>query len=164
MGSTSNTDLIKIASFYNLPLVSVCQRDNLDEQQYVNNGFYIINTEPSTAGTGTHWACLYLNKLTSFYFCSFGSPPPTDVVSYVKNYSKHFKNNNLIIQNIKSDNCGYFCIGYILFMINNKYNYLEFINAFDEENTKRNDYILEGLLRLYTNKKPIKEITKFFNM
>lgn len=163
MGSTSDDDLRKIAKFYNLPLIGVCQRDNLKDYQYVNNGFYIINTEPSSSGTGRHWQCLYLNKNTSFYFCSFGNPPPTDVVTYVKKYSKHLKNNNLIIQNINSENCGYFTIAYILFMIKNSYNYLEYINVFDDD-TIRNDGVLEGLMRLYTNKRPIKEISKFFNM
>lgn len=164
MGSTSNDDLNKIARFYNLPLVGVCQRDKLCELPYVNNGFYIINTQPSTQGYGKHWQCLYLNKQTSFYFCSFGNPPPTDVVHYCRNYSKHLKNNNLIIQNIKSDNCGYFCIAFMLFMVNNNYNYLEFINAFDEDDTTRNDYIVEAIMRLYGNKQPIKEISRFFNM
>lgn len=164
MGSTSNLELTKIASFYNLPLVAIVQRDKLHEYPYVNNGFYIINTEPSTAGYGKHWQCLYLNKNTSFYFCSFGNPAPTDVISYVKKYSKHFKNNNLIIQNIKSDNCGYYCIAFMLFMIKNNYNYLEFINAFDEDDTTRNDYIVEGIMRVFSNKRPIKEISRFFNI
>ena len=162
MGTTSDDELKRIAKYYKLPLIGVCQRNHLHEYPHVNNGFYIINTEPSTSGSGRHWACLYLNKQTSFYFCSFGAPPATDVIKYVQKYSKKFKNNNLIIQNLKSDNCGYFCIAFMLF-VNNGYDYLEFINAFDDD-TIRNDAVLEGLMRIFTNKKPIKEISRFFNM
>lgn len=162
MGSTDNFELDEIARKYNLPLIGIVQRDKLKTLPYYNNGFYIINTEPSTSGSGKHWQCLYLNKNTSFFFCSFGNPPPTDVISYVKKYSKHLKNNNMIIQNLKSDNCGYFCIGFILFMIHNNYNYLDYITAFDDE-TSRNDKILEGLMRIYTNKNPIKPLSRFFN-
>jgi hypothetical protein len=164
MGTSSNDELEHLARIYNLPLIAVCQRDRLKDYDYVNNGFYIINTESSVDGFGKHWQCLYLNKNMSFYFCSFGNPPPTDIIEYVRKYSKHFINNNMIIQNINSDNCGYFCIGFILFMIYNKYNYTKFLKAFDETNSKRNDGILEGLIRLYTNKTPSTQINKFFKI
>jgi len=161
--TTTNLDLMKIADELNLPLVCVVQRDDLIHQPYVNNGFYIINIQPSTQGNGQHWVCLYLNKATSFYFDSFAVSPPTDVIQFVRKYSKHLKHNNLIIQNLKSDNCGIFCIIFILFMVKNKYNYLDYIEEFDTNNdTKRNDAVLEGLARIYIGKTSNAVINKFF--
>jgi hypothetical protein len=46
-------------------------------------------------------------------------------------------------------------------MDHNNYDYISFITAFDDD-TKRNDEILEGLLRIYLNKKKIpNELNRF---
>lgn len=160
--STTNIELEAISKQYNLPLVAIVQRDKLHEEPYHNNCFYIINSQPSTQGSGSHWTCLYLNKQTSFFMDSFGASPAPDVVKFCRKYSKHLKHNNMIIQDLSSDNCGIYAIGFMLFMVKNNYNYLEFINAFDDD-TKRNDGVLEGLIRIYTNKKPIQPLLRFFN-
>ena len=153
MSTTSNTELENMAKYFNLPLVCVCQKDLLKEYPHVNNAFYIINNQSSTDGSGSHWTCLYLNKKMSFFFCSFGSPPSLEIVKFVKRFkSKHLRYNNYIIQDLKSNNCGYYAIGFILFMDHNNYDYISFITAFDDD-TKRNDEILEGIVRLYLPKK-----------
>ena len=160
--STTNIELEQIADFYKLPLIGVVQRDNLKTLPYHNNYFYIINSQPSTLGSGSHWTCLYLNKNTSFYFDSYAAPPPRDVVMYCRKYSKYLKSNNMIIQDLSSNNCGIYAIGFMLFMVKNEYNYIDFINAFDD-NTERNDGVLEGLIRIYTNRRPIRPLLRFFN-
>jgi len=170
MGSLSNHSIFDIAQFYNLKLIDVVQKDLLKNTPQVNNGFYIINNQSSTEGNGTHWVALYLSKNLSFFFDSYGAPPPEDVVEYVKKFnSKHLYFNNFIIQNLNSDNCGYFCIAFILFVQNksnkdysNVLNIInEFINYFDE-NTKRNDRILEALFRMFEKNKSNKEIKKLY--
>lgn len=165
MGSTSNLELENIADYYGLDeLVSVCQKDQLSSCPIVNNGFYIINNESSTSGSGSHWTCLYFNKNISFFCDSFGAPPSQEIIKFCKGKTKHLKHSNFITQHLHSENCGYFCIGFILFMCHNNFKYLEYIKAFDE-NTKRNDLILEGLFRIYLNNKQIPpELNRFFNM
>jgi len=167
MGSTSNIELENLASFFNIKpqLVAVLQKDNLKHSPHVHNGFYIINNQSSDEGSGTHWTALYLNKNTSFFYDSFGSPPSIEIIKFCRLYSKHLYHNNYIIQDLHSSNCGYYCIGFIVFMINNEYNYIEFIKAFSD-NAKRNGLVLEGLMRLYlSSKKRIpKELNGFFSM
>lgn len=166
MGSTSNLELENIARFYNLPLIAVCQKDLLKTYNYVNNGFYIINSQSSTEGSGTHWCCLYLNKNISFYFDSYGASPNKAVLDYVKKYSKSLKCNNLIVQSLKSDNCGYYALCFMLFMFRNKNNYSHFISLFDPDEERRNDLIIEGIFRAYilSNKRPPKELSRLFNL
>lgn len=165
MGSTSNIELENIGNYYNLNIIGVLQKDRLRDYPYVNNGFYIINNESSNVGSGTHWTCLYLNKNQSFFYDSFGATPSIDIVKYVKKYSRSFKHNNAIIQDLHSDNCGYYCVGFCLFMTRNKYNYMAFIECFDEDEPPRNDLILEGIMRVYLpSKRPPKELNRFFNL
>jgi len=165
MGSTSNFELEKIAEFLHLNLISVCQKDQLDEFDKVDNGFYIINNQSSADGDGTHWTCLYLNKKESFFFCSYGAPPSNEIIVFCRGFTKRLKTNNSIIQSLHSNNCGYYCLGFILFMTHNNYNYMEFIKSF-QDSTRRNDLILEGLMRIYTyeRKKIPKELTRFYNL
>jgi hypothetical protein len=163
MGSTNNLELEQMAKYFKLPLVCVIQKDELYQYNHINNGFYVINNESSSDGNGSHWTCLFLNNNTSFFFCSFGSPPSEEIIRYVKRFSKHMKHNNFIIQDQKSDNCGYYCIGFILFLYHNSYNSLEYIKAFDD-NTKRNDLVLEGIIRLYIKTKPPRSLNRFLTM
>ena len=170
MGTLSNWDLFDIAEYYNLDLVDVVQKDQLKRCEMVNNGFYIINNQSSTEGNGTHWCALFLSKNISFFFDSFGCSPSVEIVKFVKRFeSKHLYYNNFIIQDLKSDNCGYYSIAFILFIERNKkdnYSNLleiidEFINYFDD-NTKRNDRILEALFRMYEIKSSNKLIQKLY--
>lgn len=165
MGSTSNLELENIGKYYDLNIIGVVQKDQLKFYPYVNDGFYIINNESSNAGSGTHWTCLYLNKSNSFFCDSFGAPPSLEIINYVKKFSKSLKCNNLIIQDLKSDNCGYYCIGFCLFMTRNNYNYMAYIQCFDQDEPKRNDRILEGIMRAYLpSKRPLKELNRLFNL
>lgn len=172
MGSTTNIELFDMAKFYKINnLTAVCQKDKLIMYPLINNSFYIINSQDSTEGSGTHWTCLFLNKNHSYFFDSYGASPSNSIVDYCKKFTKRLHYNNYIIQDLDSDNCGYYCIGWMLFMVNNtKANYSnfqpimnDFINAFNDD-TKDNDRILEGLMRIYAQYKfPIPVIEKFFN-
>lgn len=170
MGTTSNIDLFKLTEYYNLPIYDVVQKDKLKECEPVNNVYYIINNQSSNIGSGTHWTALFLSKNISFFFDSYGASPSQEIVNYVKNFkSKHFYYNNFIIQDLKSNNCGYFCIGYALFCHRNmkicKDIYEasdQFIHMFDDD-TKRNDKILESIFRIYTPSKPLNIVKKLYN-
>jgi len=162
--STSNFELMELAKYFNLDLVDVVQKDNLHKCPKHNNCFYIINTASSYENNGTHWVCLYLNNKQSFYFDSYASTPLQEVINFCKSFSKHLSYNNYIIQSLGSDNCGIFCLAFILFMTHNDYEPIPFIKAFRDREDD-NDRVLEGIIRLYTphNNKIPKVLKRFFN-
>lgn len=171
MGSTSNIDLFDMAKFFKINnLVTVCQKDKIMMYPLVNNSFYIINSQDSNQGSGTHWTALFLNRKESFFFDSYGASPSNIIVEYCKKFTKSLQYNNFIIQDLKSDNCGYYSIGWMLFMSKNcnktysnfKLIMNQFINAFNDD-TKDNDQILEGIMRIYTNGKIPNTLNKFYN-
>lgn len=74
----------------------------------------IINEDPST-GKGTHWVAMYIkNKDTICYFDSYGKKPITLINNYLKNF-KNIENNKVRFQSLLSQNCGYYCIYFVIF-------------------------------------------------
>ena len=116
----------------------------------INDGCYIVNMQSSTQGDGTHWVCFKIKNKHCVYFDSFGAPPPIDIETFIKT-RKNIKIgfNNWIIQDLKSTNCGWFCIGCLAMLKQNKnkdiYDAFDFyINNFSGK-TKENDSILKSL-------------------
>lgn len=69
-------------------------------------GFYIINLQDNLAGEGTHWVLLQVKAHSSWYFDSYGAPPPMAVRSFTTGPLYY---SNGIVQGLNSDNCGRFC-------------------------------------------------------
>ena len=94
----------------------VYSRNNLPKK--IKDGAYVINLV-EYADVGTHWIALFCNRNEIVYFDSFG-------VEHVPEEIKEFIGNKNIIANIfrvqanNSVMCGYFCIGFIDFMIAGK--------------------------------------------
>ena len=94
----------------------VYSRNNLPKK--IKDGAYVINLD-EYADVGTHWIALFCNRNEIVYFDSFG-------VEHVPEEIKEFFGNKNIIANIfrvqanNSVMCGYFCIGFIDFMIAGK--------------------------------------------
>ena len=94
----------------------VYSRNNLPKK--IKDGAYVINLD-EYADVGTHWIALFCNRNEIVYFDSFG-------VEHVPEEIKEFIGNKKIIANIfrvqanNSVMCGYFCIGFIDFMIAGK--------------------------------------------
>ena len=94
----------------------VYSRNNLPKR--VKDGAYVINLD-DYADVGTHWIALFCNRSEIVYFDSFG-------VEHVPEEIKIFVGNKNIIANIfrvqanSSVMCGYFCIGFIDFMLTGK--------------------------------------------
>ena len=90
---------------------------NLDLMEFFQE-IYVINLD-EYAEVGTHWAALFCNRSKIVYFDSLG-------VEHVPEEIKEFIENKNIIGNIfrvKVNNsimCGYFCIGFIDFMLAGK--------------------------------------------
>ena len=112
----SNFDLERLAEFYNLPLVAITMKDELPEK--VEDGCYIINLQSSTSGNGTHWLGLFIHKNNAYYFDSYGAPPSVEIMKFVKKRKGcHMYYNNFIIQDLKSQNCGWYTLAFLLIII-----------------------------------------------
>ena len=108
----------------------VFSRDNL---QKMKDGAYIINLD-EYPDIGTHWVDLHVNNNNFTYFDSFG-------VEHIPKESKKFVKNKNITANVfkilvyDSVMCGYFCIGFIDFMIKGK----TLTNVFSPNNFEKSD-------------------------
>ena len=84
----------------------------------IKDGAYIINLDESS-DIKTHWVVLYLHNDDVTYFDSFGVEHiPKEIKTFAKN--KNIKTNILRIQAYDSIMCGYFCTGFINFMLAGK--------------------------------------------
>ena len=145
----SNIDLEELAKHYKLPLVEVTMKDELGNK--LKNGNYIINLQSSTQGNGTHWTALKVINKQSVYFDSFGLFPSEEIKTFVKT-----RDNTKLgyttkeIQDYKSENCGYFCLAFLLFLQQSKKNMFESANDFENNFssiTEDNDDILKSFFR-----------------
>ena len=94
----------------------VYSRDNLPKT--IKNGAYVVNLD-EYEDAGTNWVALYIKKNEITHFDSFGVE---HVPKQIEKFNGH-KNTNTNIFRIQADNsimCGYFCIGFIDFMLKGK--------------------------------------------
>ena len=111
-------------------------RDNLPKMK---DGAYIINLD-EYSDIGTHWIALYVQNNDVTYFDSFGVEHiPKEIKTFISN--KNIKTNIFRIQAYDSIMCGYFCIGFIDFMLAGK-TLTDFTNLFSPNNFKKNDDII----------------------
>ena len=116
------------------------------------NGVYSRNNIPKTqdrayvrnldeySDIGTHWIALYIQNNDVTYFDSFGVEHiPKEIITFIGN--KNIKTNIFRIQEYDSIMCGYFCIGFIDFMLAGK-TLTEYTNLFSPNNFKKNDDII----------------------
>ena len=104
----------------------VYSRNNLPKK--IKDGAYVINLD-EYADVGTHWIALFCNRSEIVYFDSFGvEHVPEEIKEFIGNKNikvvKRFnkQSNDLIL-------CGYFCIGFIDFMLAGK-KLTDFISLF----------------------------------
>ena len=93
---------------------------------------------------GTNWVTLYVNNNDVIYFDSFGVENIAKEIRGFINRSSQNKNittNTFKLQAYDSIICGYFCIGFINFMVTGKA-LTEFTNIFSPNNFKKNDGII----------------------
>ena len=117
-------------------------RDNLPDK--IKDGAYVMNLD-EYSDIGTHWIALYVNDKIATYFDSFGIQHiPQEIKKFIIN--KNIIANIFRLQAYDSVMWGYFCIGFIDFML--KFNNLtDFTNLFSPNNFKKNyDIILNYFL------------------
>ena len=116
---------------------SVYCRDNLSK---IKDGAYEINLD-EYSHTGTHWVALWVSEasptdidnsdnVTYFDSCRV-EHIPKEIKSFISN--KNIKTNIFRIQAYDSIMCGYFCIGFIDFMLAGK-TLTEYTNLFSPNN------------------------------
>ena len=107
----------------------VYSSDNLFK---IKDGTYIINLD-EYSDIGNRWVTLYMqNDNDVTYFDSFGVEHiPKEIKTFIGN--KNIKTNIFRIQAYDSIMCGYFCIGFIDFMLAGK-TLTEYTNLFSRNN------------------------------
>ena len=125
--------------YQNEPIFNgVCSGNNIPKT--IKDGEYVIKLD-EYEDVGTHWIALFCNRNKILYFDSFG-------VEHVPKEIKKILGNKNIIANIfrvqanDSVMCGYFCIGFIDFMLAGK-KLTDFTNMFSPYDFQKNyDIIL----------------------
>ena len=112
-------------------------RNNLPKK--IKDGAYIINLD-EYADVGTHWIALFCNRNEIVYFDSFGVEHiPEEIKEFIGN--KNIKANIFRVQANDSVMCGYFCIGFIDFMLAGK-KLTDFTSMFSLYDFEKNDGII----------------------
>ena len=91
----------------------VFSRNNLPKK--IKDEAYVINLD-EYADVETHWIALFCNRNKIVYFESFGvEHVPEEIKKFFEN--KNIKANIFQVKANDSVTCGYFCIGFIDFML-----------------------------------------------
>ena len=114
----------------------VYSRNNLSK---IKDGAFILNLDEYES-IGTHWIPLYVNDNNVTYFDSSG------IEHIPKEIKKFIGNKNVLIniyrmQAYDSIICGYFCIGFIDFMLKRK-SLLQYTNLFSPNDYEKNDKVI----------------------
>ena len=104
----------------------------------IKYGVYIINLD-EYSNVGTHWIALFCKKNEIIYSDSFGVEYiPNEIKEFVKKFigNKNIKTNIFQVQQDSSIMCGYFCIGFIDFMLADK-KLTDYTNLFSPHDLKK---------------------------
>ena len=150
LGITTDKFLIDECQRLGIKLNKIDNKDNFKNIKCLDGG-YIFNLQNDQEGGGTHWTCAFVKNNKFIYFDSFAGQPPVDIIKFAKNNKKKIYYNLNIIQNLKTDSCGYYCLHFLYFMT--KHNtyckclrklMILFTSLYDKNNTQYNQYILEN--------------------
>ena len=87
----------------------------------------------------THWIALFCKKKWNCYFHSFGAEYiPSEIKEFIKEFpgNKNIKTNIFWVQEDNLIMCGYFCIGFIDFMLAGK-KLTDYTNLFSPHDLKK---------------------------
>ena len=105
----------------------------------IKDGAYVMNFDEH-ADTGTHWGALFCKKNEIVNFDSFGNEHvPEEIKLFIGN--KNIKANIYCVQANNSIMCGYFCIGFIDFMLAGK-TLIDYTALFSPHDFDKNDQII----------------------
>ena len=104
----------------------------------IKDGTYLINLD-EYADLGMHWIALFCNRNEIVYFISFDVEHVSEEIkelSGIKTIANIFR-----VQASNSVMCGYFCVGFIDFMLAGK-KLTDFTNMFSPHDFDKNDGII----------------------
>ena len=120
----------------------VYSRDNLPKT--IKNEAYIVNLD-EYLDSGTHRIALYVKGNEITYFDPFGvEHVPKEIKKFIGH--KDIKTNIFRIQADNPIMCGYFCIGFIDFMLAGK-SLIDFTSLFSPYDFKKNDDIISSYFK-----------------
>ena len=120
----------------------VFSRDNLPKQ--IKDEAYVINLDEHE-DTGIHWIALFCKKNKIVYFDSFGVEHiPEEIKEFIGN--RNIKANIFRVQANNSVMCGYFCIGFIDFILAGK-TLIYYTNLFSPHDFDKNDQIIFSIFK-----------------
>ena len=162
----SNFDIEEIANHYQIPIV-VVMKDELKYMKPINKN-YIINLESSKDGNGTHWMALKIENKNCVYLDSYGMLPPEEIITFCKRVPKsHLAYNTKEIQDFKATTCGFFSIGFIIFLhINSSDNLYKKSSSFSDLfslDTKLNNKKLKKFFRLLPKQSALPILKKLYS-
>lgn len=138
----TNFDIEELCNRLDLDLVLIDCKDKLKEYP-IQMGSYYINLQDSDEGDGTHWVYARVfcddednsdsdddvgvlgersSLINCLYFDPFGLDMPEDVSEYFKDF-KPIPYNNRQIQNIRSTQCGWYCLACDYELTHRKYDF-----------------------------------------
>ena len=120
----------------------VFSRNNLPLK--IKYAAYVIKLD-EFADVDTHWIALFCNRNEIVYFDSFGvEHVPEEIKEFIGN--KNIKANIFRVQANDSVMCGYFCIGFIDFMLAGK-KLTDYTSLFSPHDFKKYDHIILTYLK-----------------
>ena len=100
------------------------------------SGCAIVNLN-DLGQAGSHWVAFWRSGDKSYYFDSFGAPPPEDVIKVLRPNTIVY--NTAPIQDITSNACGWYCVDFLKAMSGSNGNYYDFLYSFDQQGSLENN-------------------------
>lgn len=120
--------------------------DKLPPMKGANNPQSMIVNTQRASKPGEHWIALVMTKRHCFYFDSFGLPViEFHITEYLSNYYSKVIYSSVCIQDIDSNKCGEFCIGFVKHTRCKK-TYNTYLSNFNFKHVELNDLIVTRLI------------------
>ena len=127
--ATYNVDLIEYLKKYDgkngYHFAGVIMKNEINRIEIHDKMFMIVNYDNSNQ-QGSHWVAVVKNGNDVMHFGSYGIPPLRQIKGKFSKYQIYY--NDRPVQMTDSSICGYLCLNFIEFMIEEKKTFYEFIS------------------------------------
>jgi hypothetical protein len=144
----TNLEIKKICWALDIKLNGVYMKDQITKRN-LKDGNYVFNLQNHNQG-GSHWVAFVKSGKEVFYSDSFGEDVPQNELDLFKLQNDKIHMNKREIQDVSSNACGWFAIGFLLFMnrgkgkLKSRFN--KYIKQFTQINLKENDKIIKDII------------------
>ena len=127
--ATYNVDLIEYLKKYDgkkgYIFTGVIMRDEVIKMPVYDKQFFIVNYDKSTQ-EGSHWVAVVKNKNDVYHFGSYGIPPLGVIKSKFSKNKIYYSDTPMQLN--ESSICGYLCLKFIEWMIQERQTFYEFLS------------------------------------